>query len=95
MSVLNKIAWAAVIHLRILWQPVSLPDAQMQRVRRTQGHKVAKSESAGARSNRLLGLLSDFGEHELIMAGCHENVLGMRFRDAAMVRSDHLLRRPA
>lgn len=52
-----------------------------------QGGKVARAEGATARTNRLLGLLSDFGEAELIMAGCHENVLNMRFRDAGMVRS--------
>lgn len=47
---------------------------------------MAKAESALARTNRLLGLLADFGEHELVLAGCHENVLNMRFRDAGMVR---------
>lgn len=47
---------------------------------------MARAESATARTNRLLGLLGDFGEHDLIMAGCHENVLNMRFRDAGMVR---------
>jgi hypothetical protein len=47
---------------------------------------VARAESAMARTNRLLGLLADFGEHELIMAGCHENVLNLRSRSAGMVR---------
>lgn len=51
-----------------------------------QGTKGARAEGAGARTNRLLGLLADFGEHELVMAGCHENVLNMRSRSGGMVR---------
>lgn len=51
-----------------------------------QGARGARAEGAGARTHRLLGLLADFGEHELVMAGCHENVLNMRSRGAGMVR---------
>lgn len=58
----------------------------MPSVEPAQAGKVARAESPAARTNRLLGLLADFGEHELVLAGCHENVLSMRFRDAGMVR---------
>jgi hypothetical protein len=53
-----------------------------------QGNKRAlrSGESARQRQGRLFGLLMDFGESELMLAGCHENVLGMRFMDTNLTK---------
>ncbi len=69
-----------------------------------QGNRRAlrRGESAVDRTDRLLGLLGNLGEHDLALAGCQENVPHMRFMDsdlsrlagmaAAMVDADAMLR---
>ena len=42
-------------------------------------------EAGGARTARLLDLVADFGEHDLLLAGCQENVLTVPYRDGGMV----------
>ena len=53
-----------------------------------QGNKQAlrRGESRAERTARLFGLLMDFGESELMLAGCHENVPGMRFMDTNLTK---------
>ena len=53
-----------------------------------QGNRRAlrRGESAGDRTDRLLALLGDLGEHDLALAGCQENVPHMRFMDSDLTR---------
>ena len=53
-----------------------------------QGNRRAlrRGESAGERTDRLLSLLGDLGEHDLTLAGCQENVPQMRFMDSNLTR---------
>lgn len=43
------------------------------------------------RTARLMDLVADFGEHDLLLAGCQENVLTVPYRDGGMVPSPSLL----
>lgn len=38
-------------------------------------------------STRLLGQLADFGDHELVINGLHENVLSQRYQDPNLQRT--------
>lgn len=38
----------------------------------------SRPESDAERHSRLFNQLMDFGEHDLVLSGVHENVLGMR-----------------
>lgn len=42
-------------------------------------------EAGGARTARLMDMVADFGEHDLLLAGCQENVLTVPYRDGGMV----------
>jgi hypothetical protein len=56
-----------------------------------QGHTKAK---ASDESERLFRMLGDFGDHELVLSGMHENVLSQHYLDTHMERTctifDHL-----
>ncbi|RMZ52707.1 hypothetical protein APUTEX25_000826 [Auxenochlorella protothecoides] len=45
------------------------------------------SEAPAARQSRLLTLLQDFGEHDLVLSGVHENLLSLRYFDLACSRT--------
>ena len=53
-----------------------------------QGNRRAlrRGESACERTDRLLRMLGDLGDHDLALAGCQENIPHMRFMDSDLTR---------
>ena len=47
---------------------------------------MVSGEARAERTARLYNLLLDFGEHELVLLGCHENAVAMRLADAGLVK---------
>ena len=84
-SPVHVVSWLqAHIWLQVLdW--IRLPEMEECRA---QGNRRAlrRGESAGERTDRLLALLGDLGEHDLALAGCQENVPHMRFMDSDLTR---------
>lgn len=50
---------------------------------------VLRRETGNQRTQRLLGLLQDFGEADLMLAGCHENVFSMRCSPLSSILPGH------
>ena len=53
-----------------------------------QGQRRGKSEQG---AERMFTMLGDFGDHELVLAGMHENVLSQRYLDTHMQRTAQIL----
>ncbi|GAB4820762.1 hypothetical protein N2152v2_007808 [Parachlorella kessleri] len=51
----------------------------------------SRMESDAERGARLFGSLMDFGEHDLVLSGLHENVLSLRYFDVGLSRTTALL----